>query len=176
MRGTTDILNIGWNGRKFSIPHYVNRKITSVRYRIHPDYRMDKESKFTSLAGRPFSKPWPWDYFNFTHEGVKAIFVTEGEFDAITILQAGLPCVSLPSGVGTKLDKWLSFFKQFEIIFLCYDQDAAGERGWKKAQETGLPVQRIKWNKARGKDVNDARSWLLPRLERLYAKAIQEEA
>jgi twinkle protein len=60
----------------------------------------------------------------------RVLAITEGELDAITLYQYGIPAVSIPFGVNN--DKWISQdFEQLSIydeIFLCMDNDDAGQR------------------------------------------------
>lgn len=64
--------------------------------------------------------------------GGRTIAITEGEIDALTMNQYGIPALSVPFGSGNgKKNDWIDFewdnLAQFETIYLCYDNDAAGQ-------------------------------------------------
>jgi len=177
-------LAIGWRGeRVYSIPHFVNGQVENIKFRIHPDFQMDGERKYDALPNRTFSQLYPYDYFLTYFGDSKVVYVTEGEFDAMVLLQEGLPTVSLCSGVTYKLSKWLDFFRRFEHICLLFDMDDAGSRAaemvFKKrgklerseADILGVPVEVISWDPRWGKDITDAQKKLIPYLQR-YVKAL----
>jgi twinkle protein len=69
----------------------------------------------------------------------KYIFITEGEFDAMTLFQlTGYPAVSVQSGSSAKKDcvRAFDYLDSFERVYLCFDNDEAGQ----KALEQVLPM------------------------------------
>jgi twinkle protein len=63
----------------------------------------------------------------------KAIFITEGEFDAMAVYQeTGIPAVSLPNGANHLPMQFLPFFDRFERIYLWMDADEAGRNSMDK--------------------------------------------
>lgn len=62
----------------------------------------------------------------------RTVTICEGEIDAITLHQFGLPALSVPfgAGKGSKND-WIDYewenLSRFDTIYLCYDQDEAGQ-------------------------------------------------
>ncbi len=171
-------LSIGWDGIRYSIPHFANGLIWNVKYRIHPKYLKPGEHKYDSPPHRGFPYLYPWDYFRQTHNNSKVLFITEGELDAALLLQHGLPALSVPSGVQTNLLHWEIFLRQFQRIYILYDMDAAGIAAANKMNtektkegatvvETLRPaeVQRLTWPIEWGKDVTDAREKLIPILK-----------
>jgi DNA primase len=169
---------LGWTGRAYSIPHFSNGQVGNIKYRVHPDYIREGEAKYTSLPNRAFSHLYPWDYFRRVYGDATVVFITEGEFDCVLLLQAGLPALSTPSGAGTPWAHWVPFLKQFKTVFVLYDQDDAGNaaslrlhtdegRIGKSVADLLLPtlVQRVTWDATLyGKDVTEARRFVLPRL------------
>lgn len=178
-------LMLGWTeGRCYSIPHFVNGQVENVKFRVHPDYLLDDEPKYASIPHKPFTKPYPYDYFLQHYGHSKVVFVTEGEFDAMLLLQEGLPAVSLPSGITHYLSRWTSFWSRFDYLFVVFDQDEAGckavEKLFAKTSKVGRSeseklnvahVEDVVWNPAWGKDVTEARDKLIPLLQELYAQA-----
>ena len=70
------------------------------------------------------------------YSGTKEIFLTEWEFDAMSLYQMGLPnVISTTLWASSFPDKWVEQFKDIERVFICYDSDEAGEEGVKKVVE-----------------------------------------
>jgi len=171
-------LSLGWTGRAYSIPHFANGQVHNIKFRVHPDYQVPGEPKYKALPNRGLPFLYPWDYFRRHHNDSSLLFVTEGELDALLLLLAGLPAVSVPSGVSTPWSQWIPFFRKFKRIYVLYDMDAAGISAARKLAEdkgkTGKTViqmleptivRRVTWSaELYGKDVTEARHLLLPRL------------
>jgi len=63
----------------------------------------------------------------------REITLTEGEIDAMTLTQYGIPALSLPFGGGNAAKhKWLEFeferLSHFDKIYLCFDNDTVGQQ------------------------------------------------
>ncbi|HYQ91926.1 MAG TPA: toprim domain-containing protein, partial [Candidatus Competibacteraceae bacterium] len=63
---------------------------------------------------------------------VRTVALCEGEIDCMTLHQVGIPALSLPFGGGTgDKQRWIEYeylhLERFDQIFLCLDQDAAGQ-------------------------------------------------
>jgi DNA primase len=113
--------------RCISIPYLApDGSVVSIRYR-----RLDGEGpKYLTMPGdisrlyntsaltKPYSK----------------ICITEGEIDAQTTEQDGLPAVGIP-GANTWLPVWTLLFRQYDSVFVLADDDKAG-------REFGATVQR----------------------------------
>lgn len=176
---------IGWDGLFIIIPHIANGQLLNIKYRAHPRNQKQGDPKYTSIKGRKLQHLYPWDYYRREHNGDPILFLTEGEFDALILLQAGLPALALPSGVGTPWRPWLPFFRQRAHIFLLYDMDKAGDKAAASVQNvqgklgTSLlqllaptSIQHLTWDPSRGKDVTEARRVLIPKLRRVYAQVV----
>jgi twinkle protein len=62
------------------------------------------------------------------------VVICEGEIDALTYSQEGVPCLSVPFGGGAgNKQAWIEYefdrLDRFEIIYLSFDNDEAGELG-----------------------------------------------
>jgi len=79
--------------------------------------------------------------------------VTEGELDAISLRQAGIPALGVP---GAKMWKqhWSKVFADFSYVYVFTDGDTAGDEMWKIWQD-GLSTATIRVKMPRGTDVND---------------------
>lgn len=172
---------IGWTGHAYSIPHFVDGKCWNIKFRCGPgeetvqlNGHTKTRPKYWNLSGHPMTHPWPWDYFHSRWHDSKVVFVCEGEFDAMILLAAGLPAVSLPSGVNTHMSTWKDFWGSFNSVLLLFDQDEAGDKATtssalqeieKLLSNTGF--LRLTWPREWGVDVTDARKLLIPRLKRI---------
>lgn len=88
--------------------------------------------RYQNAAGRPVG------FFNVAalkNSMDKAVFITEGAFDALSILQAGYRAVALNS--GDNIPKFIDFLREyrsrapgdyFGTFYICMDNDEAGER------------------------------------------------
>jgi DNA primase len=159
-----------------SIPHFVNGVVENIKFR-----NLSREPKYDSLKDREFTHLWPWDYFRTKFGGkFGVLFITEGEFDCMLLLQAGLPAVSVPSGCNTDLGKFIPFLKQFQHIYLCYDLDEAGfkavdrvfddkmKTGYTLAEMIGTKITHLTWPWQWGEDITDARDLLIPEIVNKY--------
>lgn len=85
------------------------------------------------------------------------LVICEGQWDAMTWLQLGIPAVSIPNGVDN--DDWISedwiFLNQFHEIYLNYDGDQQGVRAQDRVR-VRLGYERCKSIKLKYKDANDA--------------------
>lgn len=167
------LLSLGLADDYISIPHFANGKLVNVKYRcLLPDVR----PKYTSLEGAKFEFLYPYDFVT-KYRNSKELLLTEGEFDAMLLLQEGYTAMSLPSGVNTDLWQWAAYLKRYEEVYLLFDQDEAGAKAITKVfsetnklnktlAETLLPTNlfRIGWSPRYGKDVTEAREYLLPKL------------
>jgi len=180
---TIECLRIGWTGRAYTIPHFANNELVNCKYRIHPAYHTEKQPKYWALANRTFDYLYPWDVFRERHGNSKALFLTEGELDAALLLQHNLPSLSLPSGAGTSWKPWLSFFNRFKCVYLLYDQDEAGRGAVRRLFSERVLMDKtvvelldeteiccLTWDIEWGKDVTDAREYLIPKLEALWKR------
>jgi twinkle protein len=65
---------------------------------------------------------------NTVPDSSKAIIITEGEFDAMSVYQAtGIPSISLPNGAHSLSPMLLPLLERFEKIYLWLDNDEAGQ-------------------------------------------------
>ncbi len=167
-------LTLGWDGR-IVIPHFANGKIDNIKWRI-----LEPENiKYDSIKNRKFNYLYPWDHFRRYFSQSPVLFITEGEFDAMVLLQEGIPSLSVPSGANTALDKWVAWLKRFKYIVFLYDMDKGGQRainsfvkGSPSLIDKLKPTQvfRHTWNPEFGKDVTDAREHIVPEIMEMYAQ------
>lgn len=90
---------------------------------------------------------------------VRTVAITEGEIDAMTLHQAGIPALSVNAGAGNH--QWIENdwerLERFSEILVCFDDDEAGQKGAKEVIQR-LGVERCKLVKFGAKDANQ---WLM---------------
>ena len=72
---------------------------------------------------------------------VREVAITEGEIDAMTLYQVGIPALSVNAGAGNHqwIDSDWERLERFSVIYLCFDNDDAGQKGVKEvANRLGL--------------------------------------
>lgn len=162
-RGLTDETlmryQIGHDGQRFVLPVYgENAQLLTFRYRRDDEYLDDKYPKYCGYSGRNglFVYPFLWDIPYLT-----ALYICEGEFDALILNQHRYPAISATNGAGQthKLpaiirERWPSI----QHLYIATDQDEAGHEAArlteKAATELGFTSERLTWDA--GKDVTDA--------------------
>lgn len=136
---------------------------------LNRSYRtLDK--KFTQEAG---CAPclFGWQSLDESVYRSKTILITEGQFDAMTFHQWGIPALSIPNGNGqTWIETSWEDLEPFDRIYLAFDQDEAGQ---KNASTVAARLGRHRCLQVRlpGKDANgclqsgttrqEAQKWIL---------------
>lgn len=135
-RGLTDeTINrykLGWDGTRYTIPVIVNGELLNIRRRRDDTNKQDKGPKML---------PYKTGYGTvviFNQEmldGAEYAVVTEGEFDAMLLVQHGFPAVSGTGGATAFKDEWVPLFASCRLVYICYDNDDEGQRGAARAAE-----------------------------------------
>ncbi len=107
----------------------------------------------------------------------RSITLTEGEIDAMTLYQYGIPALSLPfgGGIGQK-QAWLEYefdrLAYFDEIYLCLDQDEVGQQTVEHLAKR-LGYHRCKVVKLPYKDANEClqQGITADEIKHLFAKA-----
>lgn len=89
----------------------------------------------------------------------RTVAITEGEIDAMTLHQAGVPALSVNAGAGNH--QWIESdwdrLERFGEILVCFDDDEAGRKGAEEVVRR-LGIERCRVVRFGAKDAND---WLL---------------
>jgi len=136
------------NGTRWlSIPHFQGEVLTNIKFRSLPP------------ALKTFRRVPDCKSILFNVDclaGQKEIYITEGEFDAIILLQAGFKnVIGSTIGAGSFDPDWIDQLKRLSKIFLCYDPDEAGQKGARSL------AKRLGYNRCfnvelpEGQDTND---------------------
>ena len=113
-------------GRWLTIPHYEKGTLINIKSRSLPpakkDFRRVKDCR--SIL-----------FNNDTIETSKdEIFITEGELDALTLIDQGIKnVIGTTAGAGAFLPEWIDQLLTVKKIILCYDPDEAGQKGAREA-------------------------------------------
>ena len=142
------------DGKYLSLPSYNPAgEILNVKYL---GIARDKDGKKDiRTEGGCAPSLFGWQAF----KGGRILTITEGEIDAMTMTQYGHAALSVPFGAGKKnKNEWIDFewenLEQFETIFLCYDNDEAGQ-GCVEEVARRLGIHRCRSIKLPFKDPNE---------------------
>ncbi len=107
--------------RWLSIPHFQKGRLLNIKFRSMPP----AEKTFRRIPG------FRSILFNADClAGKEEIFITEGELDAITLVQAGIEnVVSGTTGAGSFEAEWIDQLKNVNRVYLVYDPDEPGQQG-----------------------------------------------
>jgi twinkle protein len=108
--------------RWLTIPQYEGGKLMNVKSRSLPPlertFRRVKDCRSILFNG------------DILQENPEEVFITEGELDAITLHDRGFKNVmSGSTGAGSFEPCWIDQLAKVKKVFLCYDQDEAGQKG-----------------------------------------------
>lgn len=135
------------DGRAVVFPHW--RDGSMVNFKIRDC--ADKKRMMTFPGGEPCL--WGWQVIDANQ---RSIVICEGEIDAMTLWQCGIPAVSVFSGVSNL--GWIEadhdHIERFSDIVLCMDMDDAGKAAARKIAER-LGLDRCRIAKLPHKDAND---------------------
>ena len=146
-----------------AIPYFQKGKLVNVKFRTLPPY----EKTFRVLPDHPTPL-----YNVDALDPTKPVFVTEGEIDALTLMQQGYDnVVSVPLGAGTFLPEHFDSLVNCGKIYLVLDPDAKGIEGARKIADR-LGPERCFLVKMPGVDIND----FFLRFQRADFVALVEEA
>ena len=137
-------------------PFIKNSQLTFIKY-LHLDRDNDKKKVRAEADCEPILFG-----MQVIPENQNFLVITEGELDAMSLFEYGIPSVSVPFGAGTGAKhawietcwEWLELFNE---IFLCMDNDEAGQEAAKDIAHR-LGLHRCKVVKFPLKDANECLS------------------
>jgi twinkle protein len=139
------------NGKTYAVfPYFRDGELVNVKYR-NPD---DKRDMRQEGEAEPCLFGW-----HLIEPRARTVAITEGEIDAMTLHQCGIPALSVNAGAGNH--QWIendwARLDRFSEIYLCFDDDEAGQKGVREVSSR-LGVERCKIVKFGAKDANQ---WLM---------------
>lgn len=156
---------IGYTGTHFTIPVYdLEGVIHSIRYRTDEkllDRHGDDYRKYEGTHGRNQPYLYPLQVVGGLHE-VEALWIVEGEFDALATIQHGLTAITVTNGAGA-VAKVVEMVREtlpnllVKRWIIATDQDPAGEEAASKIlsvlSQSGQVGVRARWEF--GKDLGE---------------------
>lgn len=139
------------DGKAYAVfPFFRDGELVNVKYR-NPD---DKRDMRQEAGAEPCLFGW-----HLIDPKVRTVAITEGEIDAMTLHQLGIPAVSINQGAGNH--QWIEAdwerLERFSEILICFDDDEAGKKGAAEVIQR-LGVERCKLVRLGAKDANQ---WLM---------------
>ena len=141
-RGFTDVDNIfaTYNLREIDAARASNGEVDLCLPYVHPTgllttkRRVIDHSKYGASKTKFVSTGNQLCLFGWQtiSDDAREVVICEGEFDQMVFSQeCGIPALSVPTGAsgGTWFDFEYDYLQRFETIFICYDPDAAGQKG-----------------------------------------------
>jgi twinkle protein len=150
---TIQVFQIGQRGNEIIFPYFRDNELIFIKYlnlkRINGKKQMHVEAKCEPcLFGWQMISPQ-----------ARSVIICEGEIDAMTLFQYGLPALSIPFGAGgANKHAWIEYeFERlaiFDEVFLCMDDDQEGYIATKELIER-LGRHRCRVVKLPFKDANE---------------------
>lgn len=139
------------DGKVYAVfPYLRDGELVNVKYR-NPD---DKRDMRQEGGAEPCLYGW-----HLIEPRARTVAITEGEIDAMTLWQAGIPALSVNAGAGNH--QWIESdwerLERFSEILVAFDADDAGEKGAKEVIRR-LGAMRCKRLTFPAKDANQ---WLM---------------
>lgn len=166
---TIQYFQLGYDTEKnaITIPHFKDGVLTNFKFRhLEGDLRYTNEKD---------AEPWV-----FHEDGIgigkemKGIAIAEGEFDAMSLYQAGFKNVISPGSGANSYGVWIELLDKIPQVYIAYDNDPPGQQAAKELAER-VGVEKCK--NVQYTDVKDANEYLLKHkdptqsLRELFAKA-----
>ena len=139
------------DGKTYAVfPYLRDGELINAKYR-NPD---DKRDMRQEGGAEPCLFGW-----HLIDPRARSIAFTEGELDAMTLHQVGIPALSVNAGAGNHqwIERDWEKLEHFSEIFLCFDDDEAGRKGAAEVAAR-LGLERCKIVKFGAKDANE---WLM---------------
>jgi twinkle protein len=131
------------------LPYLRDGELVNVKYRDIAD----KKGMRQEAGAEPCLFGW-----HLIKPRDRSVAITEGEIDAMTLHQCGIPALSVNAGAGNH--QWIENdwdrLDRFSEIFVCFDDDEAGQKGAREVMQR-LGQDRCKPVKFPAKDANQ---WL----------------
>lgn len=146
---TINDFRIGEQGAKAVFPYLRDGELVNAKYRSVDDKRDMRQE----AGAEPCLFGW-----HLIGPKVRTVAITEGEIDAMTLHQVGIPALSVNAGAGNH--QWIENdwerLERFGEILVCFDDDEAGRKGAAEVVQR-LGVERCKSVTFGAKDANE---WL----------------
>lgn len=122
---TIQAFKIGQNGNAIVFPYLRNGEVFFIKY-----LKLERINGKKQMHVEPNCEPCLFGW-HMLPDASRSVIICEGEIDAMTLHQYGLPALSVPLGAGGgKKHEWIEYefdrLAIFDEIFLCMDDDKEG--------------------------------------------------
>ncbi len=150
-------LGIASDGKDIAFAYLHGNKVARWKSRN----MLDKKKMSMSQIGEDIKDSYKTPFWNQSYGSTSDyLIITEGEFDCIALTQLGASnVVSLPNGASSVVSVFKTqyqFLQCFKEIFICFDNDEAGEKAVEEARRL-LPSDKFRRIVLPCKDANE---WL----------------
>ncbi len=119
---TVILFKISLKGKDIVFPYIFDGEAEHLKFR-----NMDEKKFFASTGTAPCLFGW-----QAVDDNARFVVLTEGEIDAMTYRERGIPALSVPAGGGNgNKQQWIEYeydrLERFDCIYLSMDNDATGE-------------------------------------------------
>src|SRR5947208_2829203 len=120
-----DLHLLGWNGSRITIPIFDrNGKFAFFKLAKGPNDQTDSPKMLATPGAH--AELYGWERVLASPE---QIIICEGEFDRLVLESRGFAAVTSTGGAGTFRPEWAEAFSEIPNVYVCFDNDAAGQRG-----------------------------------------------
>lgn len=155
------IHNLGWNGRRITIPILNEFKIciNAKLYDPDPAPHMAKMLNYShAKEERSFGSPTMLFPMSSLNSGKGYIVICEGEWDVLCLLSMGIPAITTSAGARSWPSRYNKLFKGLDVIIIPDNNDAGNEYlelVKKNLASYAKTIKVIKLPAKYGVDVND---------------------
>lgn len=121
---------IGWDGERVTIPIYSEtlELLNIRRYSWNSSEDAFKMLPYQDVLQNSYGENTIYGIEHLFDDSIDTIVWCEGEWDRLIAEQWGLPACSGTAGANNFMVGWYALLKRKKIVYLAYDNDAAGER------------------------------------------------
>ena len=121
---TARAYKVKFDGKTFTFPSYRDGELIAIKY-LAKDRPGGKKKMWFEKDCEPCLFGW-----QAIPDNARWVAITEGEIDAMSLFEYGIPALSVPHGASGL--EWIAsefdHLQRFDAIFLCFDQDQAGQK------------------------------------------------
>ncbi len=130
---TIDHFGLGYDERKnaIAIPHFKKGELINIKYR----FLEPKDIRYTSESN---AEQWVYHDEGLAVASEKgAVFIAEGEMDAMSLWQMGVRNVISPGSGANSYGPWIEELDKIKAVWIVYDNDPPGQSA---AKELGTRI------------------------------------
>jgi DNA primase len=133
-----DLHLLGWNGSRITIPVFSCAGAMAF-FKLAKDPEDKSDSPKMLVPAGAHAELYGWERILANPE---RIIICEGEYDRLVLETLGFAAVTSTGGALTFRPEWAEAFCEIPNVYICYDNDAAGQEG---AERVGrlIPHARI---------------------------------